>query len=233
MEAKRFAYHRDHVDKRLRVLVDRLSHDAVDPREVRRAYRDFLDVADDLRAEFDARQFRDTACDDYLRLAFSHAVGRLAPKGIKNLYKCLQEPCPDMTRPAPRVPVLAGLQAWWRNKFVDEYRATPRESVQWQRTASRCWTELRAAAEREPEARNYAYHLERLASKFNRDSRKDYEGMKAALDGIIQKRRQHLVQPQRRQFHGLRRRMGAHQAGMGDESVESACPVRSPHGRFP
>ncbi|AOB32999.1 hypothetical protein AKI39_23015 [Bordetella sp. H567] len=186
MEAKRFAYHQAHVDKRLGVLVNLLSHDAVEPRTVRRAYRDFLDVADDLRAEFGARQFRDTACDDYLRLAFSHTVGGLAPTAIKNLYKYLQQPCPDMTRRAPRLPAFAGLQAWWRNKFVDEYRAMPRDSVQWQRTASRCWTELRAAAEREPEARCYAFQLERLASRFGRDRGKDYAGMKAALDGIIQ-----------------------------------------------
>lgn len=186
MEAKRFAYHQSHVDKELRGLVKLLSRDSVEPRELRRAYRDFLDVADDLRAEFDARQFRDTACDEYLRLEFSQAVSRLGPKGIKNLYQCLQQPCPDTRSAPPRFPALAGLQAWWRNKFVDEHRATPRDSVQWQRTASRCWTELRIAVEQEPEARSYAFHLERLASKFSRDSRKDYEGMKIALDGIIQ-----------------------------------------------
>ncbi|HTK02354.1 MAG TPA: hypothetical protein VL522_22205, partial [Bordetella sp.] len=157
----------------------------VNPREVRQAYRDFLAVADDLRAEFDARQFRDTACDEYLRLEFSHAVGRLGPKAIKRLYQHLQQPCPDMRDAASPFPRLAGVQAWWRNKFVDKHHVTPRSSVSWQRAAHRSWNDLRTAVEQEPEARTYAYQLERLASRFGRNSGKDYEGMKIALDGII------------------------------------------------
>jgi hypothetical protein len=185
MEAARFAYHQSHVNRRLRTFVELMSRNSVNPREVRQAYRDFLSVADDLRAEFDARQFPDTACDEYLRLEFSHAVGRLGRTAIKRLYQHLKQPCPDMCDAASPFPRFAGVQAWWRNKFVDEHHATPRDSVSWQRAAHRSWNDLRNAVEQEPEARTYAYQLEGLASRFSRNSGKDYEGMKSALDGII------------------------------------------------
>lgn len=185
LEAARFSYHQAHVEERLHRWIKEASRDKLRPAEMRRAFQDFLAVGDDLRTEFDNAGFRDTACDGYLRMAFSLAIARLGPKQLKSLYRNLQQACPDMRDRRAKLPVLSTLQAWWRNKFLDEDRVTPRDSVQWQRTAHRCWTGLRAAVEQEPEARGYAMQLARLASKFDRDSSKDYEGIKAALDGII------------------------------------------------
>ncbi|CAM3382583.1 hypothetical protein BOSP111201_02015 [Bordetella sputigena] len=187
MEQVRFEYHMGRLGRSVRAAFKPLNRYPADPREVQQAFRNMLIAVDDLRAQFAASQFPRDACDRYLRIEFSRAVATLGPDSLKNLYRNLQQPCPDMRESAPRFAWIAGLQGWWRNKFLDTERMTPRDSVAWQRTANRCWTALRDAVEQEPEVRSYAYLLARLSDKFDRDSNKDYEGIKLALDGLIKR----------------------------------------------
>jgi hypothetical protein len=185
MERARLEYHHAHVDKQLRAMLDLLSRNHPDPRQIRRAYRRFLEAADDVRVEYKAQQRPDAACRDYLHTEFSRAMGRLGTEAVKNVYVSMQQQCPDTGGSAPRFPALAHMRTRWRNAFYDGQRATPRHQAQWQEMAEKHWAELISTVEQEPEARIYTDRLAQLASKFERDHHKDYAGMKAALDTII------------------------------------------------
>ncbi|ARP83964.1 hypothetical protein CAL12_26220 [Bordetella genomosp. 8] len=187
MEHARFSYHTGHLYQRIQAAFKPLERHPADAQEVRRAFRNMLIAADDVRAHFAASQFPAKACDRYLRMEFSRAVATLGPDALKNLYRNLQQPCQDMRINAPRFAWVTTVQEWWRNKFLDTGRLMPRDSLEWQQTANRCWAALREAVEQEPEARSHAYLLVRLSDKFDRDSKKDYEGIKQSLDSLIKR----------------------------------------------